>query len=85
MGSSSKLKLPKVIVDKFFSTIQKIDAAVSIHDLWRDPSLNFEKYKKYYSMRLSGKYRLEMEIEWINEEKTIGKFFLIRISNHYGD
>jgi plasmid maintenance system killer protein len=84
-GKSKKLKLRQDIIEKFFATIQKIDAAKNIYDLWNDPSLNFEKYKKHYSMRLTGKYRLEMEIKWMNEERTIGEFHLFAISSHYGD
>ncbi|MDD4190349.1 MAG: type II toxin-antitoxin system RelE/ParE family toxin [Mangrovibacterium sp.] len=84
-GKSKKLKLRQDIIDKFFATVQKIDAAKNIYDLWNDPSLNFEKYKKHYSMRLTGKYRLEMEIKWMNEERTIGEFHLFAISSHYGD
>lgn len=84
-GKSKKLKLRPDIIDKYFAIIQKIDAAKDIFDLWRDPSLNFEKYKKHYSMRLTGKYRLEIEVKWLNEEKTIGDFYLFAISNHYGD
>jgi len=84
-GKSKKLKLRPEIIEKFFATIQKIDAAKDIYDLWNDPSLNFKKYEKHYSMRLSGKYRLETEVKWINEEKTVGEFHLFEISNHYGD
>lgn len=62
-----------------------LDAAKDIYDLWSDPSLNFEKYKNHYSTRLSGKYRLEMNVKWLNEENTIGEFHLFSISNHYGD
>lgn len=84
-GKSRKLKLRPEIIEKYFATIQKIDAARDIYDLWKDTSLNFEKYKKHYSMRLTGKYRLEMTIEWINEENTIGEFHLFAITNHYRD
>lgn len=84
-GSSRKLKLRPDIIEKYFATIQKIDAANDIYDLWNDSSLNFKRYKKHYSMRLSGKYRLEAEVKWLNEEKTIGEFHLIKISNHYED
>jgi toxin HigB-1 len=84
-GKSKKLKLRQDIIDNYFATIQKIGAAKDIYDLWNDPSLNFEKYKKHYSMRLTGKYRLETEVKWMNEEKTIGEFHLFAISNHYGD
>lgn len=84
-GKSRKLKLRPDIIEKYFAIIQKIDAAKDIYDLWKDPSLNFEKYKKHYSMRLTGKYRLEMTIKWINEENTIGEFHLFTITNHYKD
>lgn len=84
-GKSRKLKLRPDIIDKYFATIQKIDAAKDIYDLWKDPSLNLEKYKKHYSMRLTGKYRLEMNINWMNEENTIGEFHLFAITNHYKD
>jgi len=88
-GRSKKLKLPDQVVEKFFALVQKIDSAVSIYDFWQDSGLNFKKLegknKNRYSMRLSGKYRLEMDITWENEEKTIGIFSLITISNHYKD
>jgi plasmid maintenance system killer protein len=84
-GKSKKLKLRPDIIEKYFATIQKIDAARDIYDLWKDPSLNFEKYKKHYSMRLTGKYRIEMTIKWMNEKNTIGEFHLFAITNHYRD
>ncbi|MDZ4703546.1 MAG: type II toxin-antitoxin system RelE/ParE family toxin [Saprospiraceae bacterium] len=77
-GQSRKLKLPEQVVNKFFATIQKIDAAVDIHDLLSDKGWRFEKLKGFeqrYSMRLSQKYRLEMNITWVNESCTIGVFF----------
>ena len=87
-GKSKKLKLPDQVIDKFFATVQKIEAAQSIHDLWADNGLRFKKIGKneeYYSMRLNQKYRLELTINWENEDKTIGKFVLQTISNHYDD
>ena len=86
-GTSKKLKLPSNVTDKFFSTIQKIDAAIDIYDLWNDPSLNFEKLQgeqNRYSIRLTIKYRLEISIEWKNENNTICDFYLEKISKHYG-
>lgn len=87
-GKSKKLKLPEPVIEKFFATIQKIDSAINIYDLWKDSALRFEKLKgagNRYSMRLTGKYRLEMKVEWNGEPPTIGKFFIEEISNHYGD
>ena len=87
-GRSKKLRLPETVIDKYFATIQKIESATSIHDFWKDSRLIFEKlrgFKNRYSMRLTIKYRLEMEIEWENTENTIGEFILIEISLHYGD
>lgn len=87
-GKSKKLKLPEQVIEKFLSTIQKIEASVTIYDLWADKGLKFEKIRgseKYYSMRLSGRYRLEMKVEWKDTNQTVGIFYLVTISNHYGD
>lgn len=87
-GNSKKHKLPDQVIDKFFATIQKIEAAQNIYDLWNDKGLHFERLKgneNRYSMRLSSKYRLEMLVNWKNEEQTSGDFILITISSHYGD
>ncbi len=84
-GLSRKLRLRPDIIEKYFAVIQKIDAAKDVYDLWKDPSLKFEKYKKHYSMRLTGKYRLEMNIKWMNKESTIGEFHLFALTNHYRD
>ncbi len=87
-GQSKKLRLPEQVIDKFFATIQKFESAVTMYDLWADRGLRFEKLKgtdSSYSLRLSGKYRLEMDVEWTDEKKTSGRFYLKTISNHYGD
>ena len=83
---SKKLKLPNDIIEKFFARLQQIEAANDIYDLWNDKGLNFEKLtntENSYSMRLKIKYRLEMDIDWKNNELTIGDFIITDISNHY--
>jgi proteic killer suppression protein len=87
-GRSKKLRLPENVIEKFFATIQKIESATSIHDFWENSGLKFEKlkgFKNRYSMRLNIKYRLEIEVSWINSEQTIGDFTILEISSHYGD
>jgi len=87
-GKSIKLSLPEQVVEKFFASVQKMQAAENIYDFWKDPALNFKKlqgHENRYSMRLSSKYRLEIEIEWLDKEKTKGNFRLKKISAHYGD
>lgn len=58
-----------------------------LKDESKTPSLKFEylKSKKLYSIRVDKGYRLEIDIQWINEEKTIGKFIVKELSKHYGD
>lgn len=85
-GKSKKYRLPNDIIDKFFARLQQIEAANTIYDLWNDRGLNFEKLQgaeNSYSMRLKIKYRLEMNVQWKNDEKTIGDFIIKDISNHY--
>jgi len=67
--------------------IQELEAAKDIHDLWKKPSLNFERlqgFKNRYSLRLQDKWRLEIEIEWENEEQTEGTVYIVELSSHYG-
>ena len=85
-GKSGKYRLPDDIIDKFFARLQQIEAANDIYDLWNDKGLNFEKlqgHESRYSIRLKLKYRLEMIVEWQNNEKSVGEFIIIDISNHY--
>lgn len=87
-GFSKKLRLPNPVIEKFFSTIQKIESAITIQDLRADNGLRFEKLRgtqNRYSMRLTNKYILETDIFWDDDNQTIGKFYLKTISNHYGD
>lgn len=63
-----------------------IDAATDIHDFQQRPSLNFERMQgteSRFSLRINRKYRLEVEIDWENEEKTIGILGIDEISTHY--
>lgn len=85
-GTSRKYKLNKQEVKNFFWIVEVIQAAKDIYDFWNEPSLNFEKLRgmeKRYSLRLNRKYRLEVEIEWENEEQTVGIVGIDEISNHY--
>jgi len=86
-GKRKKYRLQPAVLKKFFMRIQQIEAAVTIHDLWKNPSLNFEhlESKGIYSIRVDKSYRLEIIIDWNNEEKTIGKFNIKELSQHYGN
>ena len=68
--------------------IQQMEAAVTIHDLWKSASLNFEKLKgskNRYSVRIDKKWRLEFEIDWQNNDQTVGVIYIEDITKHYGD
>jgi len=68
--------------------LQQLEAAINIYDLWKTPSLNFEKlegFENRYSVRLSKRWRLEVEIDWEDKEKTKGIIYIVDISKHYGD
>ncbi|MES0488438.1 MAG: type II toxin-antitoxin system RelE/ParE family toxin [Leptospirales bacterium] len=84
-GSSSKYKVNQQIIESFFEAISILEAARDIHDLWKRPSLKFKKYKTWYSLRVTLKWRLEINIKWENQEKTIGQIQIKELSNHYGD
>lgn len=86
-GYSKKYRLDKIVTEKFFEVVAILEAAKDIYDLWRQPSLNFEKltgFENRFSARLNRKWRLEMTIEWTNEKMTVGIIGLEEISSHYG-
>lgn len=87
-GKSKKYKLNTQIIKKFVQRVGELEAAETINDLWKTASMKFEKLQgseNRFSVRLNRQYRLEMEIDWENEEQTIGIVGLDDISNHYGD
>ena len=87
-GKDRKYKLQRQLINKFSMAVQHIEAANDIYDLRNTASFKFEKLeglKNTFSIRLNIKYRLILEIEWENEEKTKGTFYIIEISKHYGD
>ncbi len=87
-AKTRKYPLPPGVIEKFFMRIQQIEAAVNIYDLWKTPSLNFERlqgFENRFSLRVDNKYRLEIEIKWEDEEKTKGIVCILELSKHYGD
>ncbi len=87
-GKHRKYRLPEPVIKKFFMRIQQIEAARDIYDFWKTPALKFEKlqgYENRYSLRVDRGYRLEIEMEWWNDNKTVGKVLILELSKHYGD
>ena len=85
-GKSKKYPLPRNIIDEFLYCMQVLSDAETIYDIWKDKSLQFERLKgteNSYSMRLNNKYRLEMDIDWRNQECTIGIVEVTEISNAF--
>ncbi len=84
-GKSKKYKfLNKVEINKFMIAVGIIESAANINDFRKMSSLNFEHLNgNRYSMRLSRQNRLEMLIEWEDENKTLGTIYLDDITKHY--
>lgn len=86
-GKSKKLKIEQAIATKFCRVVRYIEAAKDMNDFMSWKALHFEKlqgFKNRYSIHLNQKYRLEVEMDWENVEKTVGIVGIDEISNHYG-
>ena len=72
-------------VRKFPMAVRILQQLKVIQDIWKYPGYNFEKLEgtNQYSMRLDRTWRLIMEIDWTNEEKTVGIIGLEDLSHHY--
>lgn len=85
-GRSRKHDLPPAVVKKFFMRIQQFEAAEVVADLLADTGMKFERYKKHYSVRLNDQYRMELRVDWLDDEQTrLGAVDIFEVSPHYGD
>ena len=85
-GRSRKHDLPPQVVRKFFMRIQQFEAADRVADLLADGGMHFEKFEDHYSVRLNDQYRLEVQVEWLDQEETrLGTVHVLEVSPHYGD
>ena len=85
-GKSQKYKtVPADVVKRFPRAVIILEQIEIIQDIWKYPGYNFEKLEgvKQYSIRLGRTWRLIMEIDWTNEEKTIGIIGLEDLTHHY--
>lgn len=83
-----KNKIPANIIARFIDRIYQLKDIKKIADLWNFKSLRFERLKGYqnrYSIRVNLNWRIEFEIEWIDEEQTQGIITILKLSDHYGD
>lgn len=86
-GKNRKYPLQRHVFKKFVMRVQEVEAAQTVHDFWAKRSLNFEKmegYENRFSMRVDGKWRLELEVVWKDEEHTRGFVHIAELSKHYG-
>lgn len=86
-GRSRKLAfIDSVLARKFVERVGRIDAAVTINDLRDPPSMRFEALtgcRNRFSIRLDAKHRLEFEIDFEDEQRTVGSVRLLSVSKHY--
>lgn len=80
-------KVPENVVCKLSKAVLYFESAKSIQDIWQIGSLHFEKLANTdkYSIRLDIRWRLEMKIDWTDENCTVGIIGLTDLTKHYGD
>ncbi len=83
-GRTKSYPIQSKIYEKFIARIEALEAHPNVAALRRHP-FHFKEYGEHFSMRLDEKYRLEMRVEWLDDERTVGKFYIFELSNHYGD
>jgi proteic killer suppression protein len=86
-GKSKKYPLPQQVVKRYVRVVEMCQDAIDIYDLWKLPSLKFEKLEgsdNRFSARLNQKWRLEVEMNWENQQKTKALIVVDEVSKHYG-
>ncbi|MBQ3923330.1 MAG: type II toxin-antitoxin system RelE/ParE family toxin [Spirochaetales bacterium] len=87
-GTSRKYRnVPKNITDKMIDAVIRLQSSPSIGDIWKQRSLRFERLQgtERYSVRLNIVWRLEMIIEWTDNNCSVGIIGITELSRHYGD
>lgn len=85
-GKSKKYRaVPVEVIKKLPRVVIILEQIQVIQEIWKYPGYNFEKLEgvNQYSIRLGRTWRLIMEINWTNEEKTIGIIGLEDLTHHY--
>jgi plasmid maintenance system killer protein len=86
-GWSRKYKfVDKPLAKKFVERVSRIESAISIYDLREPPSMQFEAlggFENRFSIRLDVKHRLEFEINFEDEAKSVGFVKILTVSKHY--
>ena len=85
-GSSRKLRVDKQVARKFVERVNRIQDAADINDLRVPPSMHFEKLQGFsnrFSIRVDLQWRLEFEIDFTDQDKTVGAARIVKLSNHY--
>lgn len=77
--------VPADVIKKLPRAVIILEQIEIIQDIWKYPGYNFEKLESVnqYSIRLGRTWRLIMEIDWTNEEKSIGIIGLEDLTHHY--
>jgi plasmid maintenance system killer protein len=85
-GCSNKFKFDSSIVEKYIEAVQFLMMVDDIHQIWKKTSLKFEhlsgKRKNEASIRINIKYRLIMDVEYIDEKQTIAILGLTDLTAH---
>ena len=85
-GKSSKFKnVPTYIVRKLPMAVDVLKSITVIQDIWKYPGYKFEALinTKFYSLRFNKVWRLILDIEWKDKNKTVGIIGLEDLSHHY--
>ena len=77
--------VPADVIKKLPRAVIILEQIEIVQDIWKYPGYNFEKLENVnqYSIRLGRTWRLIMEIDWTNEEKSIGIIGLEDLTHHY--
>jgi len=49
----------------------------NVNQMYRRPSWNLQKYKDHFSIRISKKYRTELDIMFADKTKTLGTIAIL--------
>ena len=74
-------------IKRFIDAVNKLHFIETAYQLWHEhPAMRFKKYEDHYSVRVSGSYRLELDLIFeADSDSSPVHCLILNLSKHYGD
>jgi len=71
------------IIEEFIQIVDDLNEINNLHDLYEHKSWHFKRFEKHYSIRVSLRYRIELQLTFSESNDIIGDVTILKFTYHY--